>query len=260
MTENVWRTEAAKGWSRPSQSHWRVEQIVCHLSLQVTLFGLIMCLLTVGLTRADYQAGVDAYERGDYHIALQEWQPLAEDGSSKAQFHLGRMYARGNGVPQDDEKAAELYRKAAQQGHGQAQYFLGGMYMAGRGVAQDDEEAAKWYQKAAQQGEAKAQYFLGRMYLNGWGVVQDDEEAVKWYRKAAQQGEASAQFSLGVMYENGEGVPQDYVTAHVWYNLAGAQSDEEARKARDRIAEKMTPAQIAEAQRWAREWKPKSDD
>ncbi len=125
MTENVWRTEAAKGWSRPPQSHWRVEQIVCHPTLQVTLFALIMCLLTVGLTRADYQVGMDAYERGDYHIALQEWQPLAENGNPKAQFHLGRMYARGNGVPQDDEKAAKLYRKFAESSNTIAQFVLG---------------------------------------------------------------------------------------------------------------------------------------
>ena len=68
---------------------------------------------------------------------------------------------------------------------------------------------------------------------------------------------ANAQLYLGWMYENGYGVPQDYVTAHVWYNLAGIQGDEKVREYRDRIAEKMTPAQIAEAQRRAREWKPK---
>jgi len=59
------------------------------------------------------------------------------------------------------------------------------------------------------------------------------------------------------MYYKGEGVPQDYVKAHMWVNLAGAKGDEEAIKARDSIAERMTPAQIAEAQKLAREWKPK---
>ena len=72
-----------------------------------------MCLLTVGLvSRADYQAGVKAYERGDYETALQEWQPLAEEGNPKAQFHLGQMYAKGNGIPKNDEEAAKLYKKA----------------------------------------------------------------------------------------------------------------------------------------------------
>ena len=68
---------------------------------------------------------------------------------------------------------------------------------------------------------------------------------------------AVAQFSLGVMYSKGRGVPQDYVQAHMWVNLAAAQGIEDARELRDILAELMTPAQIAEAQRLAREWKPK---
>ena len=59
------------------------------------------------------------------------------------------------------------------------------------------------------------------------------------------------------MYATGEGVPQDYVAAHMFFNLAGASGNEDARAARDRIAAKMTTAQIAAAQRQAGEWKPK---
>ncbi len=59
------------------------------------------------------------------------------------------------------------------------------------------------------------------------------------------------------MYRKGEGVPKDYVQAHMWYTLAAAQGDKDAGEFRDLLAEKMTPAQIAEAQRLAREWKPK---
>ena len=102
------------------------------------------------------------------------------------------------------------------------------------------------------------------MYNNGQGVVQDYVEAVKWYRKAAEQGGALAQYNLGVSYSTGRGVPQDYVAAHKWANLAAAQSQgdkqEKYSEARDLIAEKMTPQQIAEAQRLAREWKPKTWD
>ncbi len=74
---------------------------------------------------------------------------------------------------------------------------------------------------------------------------------------AAEQGHASAQYYLGLMYGEGQGVPQDYVQAHMWFNLAGAQGDKEAAKARDHVAGLMTPAQLAEAQRLAREWKPR---
>ena len=98
------------------------------------------------------------------------------------------------------------------------------------------------------------------MYYRGEGVPQDYSEAVKWLYHVVPQCHAPAQLYLGWMYENGHGVPQDYITAHIWYNLAGAHGDEKAREYRDRIAKKMTPAQIAEAQRLAREWKPKQKD
>ncbi len=63
------------------------------------------------------------------------------------------------------------------------------------------------------------------------------------------------------MYHNGQGVPQDYVQAHKWYNLAAATSTdkinrEQAVTNRDFMAGKMTPAQVAEAQKLALEWKP----
>ncbi len=78
--------------------------------------------------------------------------------------------------------------------------------------------------------------------------------ALKWYRMAAEQGHAGAQNNLGVMYDKGDGVTQDYVQAHIWYNLAAAQGNELGRENRDIVAKRMTPAQVAEAQRLAREW------
>ena len=95
------------------------------------------------------------------------------------------------------------------------------------------------------------------MYANGQGVPQDYAEALKWYRLAAMQGHGPAQQNLGVMYVLGQGVPQDYVQAHIWFNLAAANGANAAGTYRDRIAPKMTPEQIALAQRLAREWKPK---
>ncbi len=115
----------------------------------------------------------------------------------------------------------------------------------------------------AEQGDAAAQYNLGVMYYGGYGVPQDYAEAVKWYRKAAEQGNAPAQYNLGVMYHTGQGVPQDYVQAHMWYNLvvaslpASGGAREMAAKNRDIVAKRMTPAQIAEAQRLARGWRPR---
>ena len=77
---------------------------------------------------------------------------------------------------------------------------------------------------------------------------------MKWYRLAADQGLDLAQSNLGNMYDNGYGVPQDYIQAHMWFNLAAAQGNESAIGNRDIITGMMTPSQIEEAQRLAREW------
>ena len=98
------------------------------------------------------------------------------------------------------------------------------------------------------------------MYDTGAGVPEDATEAVRWYRLAADQGHARAQLNLGVKYRNGEGTPQDFVEAHMWANLAASQLSGEDRdlavRHRDDLAAQMTPDQIAEAQRRAREWTP----
>ena len=88
------------------------------------------------------------------------------------------------------------------------------------------------------------------MYDYGNGVLQDDAEAVKWYRLAAEQGNAAGQNNLGVLYVQGQGVLQDYVKAHMWGNIAAANGGDSS--LRDLIAEALTSAQIAEAQRLAR--------
>ena len=152
----------------------------------------------------------------------------------------------------------ESIRHAAEQGIARAQLTLGFMYANGEGVPQDAAEAVRWYRLAAEQGHASAQYDLGVTYGTGEGVPQDYTEAVTWYRKAAEQGHADAQFNLGLMYANGEGVPQDNVEAHMWLNLATSRLTGEQRErpvtVRDDLATRMTPADLSEAQRRAREW------
>jgi TPR repeat protein len=152
--------------------------------------------------------------------------------------------------------ALRLYRPLAEQGDAKAQTYLGIMYDAGHGVPQDDAEAVKWWRKAAEQGNALAEMALGRAYRFGLGVQRDDAEAVKWWRKAAEQDDAGALFTLGLNYEVGDGVLQDYLLAYMWMNLAAAHGERGAAISRDKLAAKMTPDQIAEAQRLAREWKP----
>jgi TPR repeat protein len=189
---------------------------------------VLLALLARGAIAGPFEdrtAAEAAYKAGDYATALRLISPLANQGDASAQFNLGLMYENGRGVPQDYA------------------------------------EAAKWFGKAAEQGDASAQFNLSHMYYKGLGVPQDYAKAAEWVHRAADQGDAKAQTLLGYMYVLGQGVPQDYVLAHMWLNLGASLVAETYRRDavmdRDKIASKMTPAQIAEAQKLAHEWKPK---
>jgi TPR repeat protein len=201
-----------------------------------------------------FEDAVDAHARGDYGKALRLIRPLANDGDAAAQFNLGLMYMTGQGVQQDSAAAAIWFQKAAEQGYAFAQSNLGVLYRDGQGVQQDSAAAAIWFRKAADQGDAVAQYLLGDQYAKGAGVSQDFNEAVIWFQKAAEQGHPIAMLNLGVMYAEGRSVPQDYVRAHMWFNLSAAKGEQRAVKVLDMAERRMTPAQIAEAQKLARDW------
>ena len=109
----------------------------------------------------------------------------------------------------------------------------------------------------AEQGDAQAQYDLGFRHRTGQGVPQDFMEMVRWYRLAAEQGNVMALYGLGRSYDNGDGVPQDYVEAHKWFNLSAARGNAFAPSMRDTLP--ITPAQLAEAQKLAREWQAAFD-
>ena len=154
------------------------------LRFPIALVLSLVCLVVPAW--ADFQAGMDARNRGDFAKALREWRPLAEQGDARAQYYLGLLYENGDGVPQDYEKAHE------------------------------------------------------------------------WYEKSAAQGEANAQFYLGLLSAFVRGGPLDLAQAHMWYSLAAGNGHVGATVYRNDLAKQMTPAQIAEAQKRAREWKPKT--
>ena len=145
---------------------------------------------------------------------------MAEAGDPNAQFALGVMCYKGEGVPVNYLKAAKWIRLAAEQGIPDAQGSLAQLHREGKGVPWDDVEAAKWIRLVAEQGIARAQYNLGFLHGKGEGVKQSDTEAAKWYRCAAEQGFTPAQWSLGVLYGRGIGVPQSHYNAYVWLFLA----------------------------------------
>ena len=210
------------------------------------------------------------------------WIRLAADGGlAEAQNDVGMSYQRGLGVQRNDAEAVKWYRRAADQGGLlAAQINLADTYAIGRGVPQNFGEALKWYRIAADQGSPYAENVVGLAYEHGVNVAQDDAEAFRWYRRAANKiydrpGNTwihSPQYNFASMYASGRGTAQDYVKALMWFTLAVAFGDTKppdefgvnllgtskytAMEQRDRLEALMTSAQIAEAERLAREWRP----
>ncbi len=189
------------------------------------LAALTLLLVASALSGGPVEDAQAAYDLGDYAAAMQLCLPLAEKGNAEAQYNVGRMYFKGEGVAQEYAEAKKWWLQAATQGLPIAQYCLGLMYADGQGVAQDYLTAAFWFRGAANQGNVHAQAALGYLYYNGLGLACDYVEAAKWYRKAAEQGVATAQSDLGLMYELGRGVSQDYTEAVKWYRKAAEQGE-----------------------------------
>ncbi len=94
----------------------------------LALIAALCAGFTLGLTApawAGFDEGLAAYQRGDYATAIRELRPLAKQGNAQAQYALGIMYNKGEGVPQDYAAAVKWYRKAAEQGHATAQFMWG---------------------------------------------------------------------------------------------------------------------------------------
>jgi TPR repeat protein len=222
-----------------------------------------------GLAEAQEQLGT-CYESGngvpeDKNEAIKWYRKAAEQGDDTAKLFLGQCYFfiggdyfYGIDTPQDYNEAVKWFRKAADQGNENGQLFLGNCYEDGTGVPEDKSEAIKWYRKAAEQGEGISQCNLAICYDTGNGVPEDKKEAIKWFRKAAEQGFAPAQFNLGIHYVTGNGVIKNDIEAYKWFNLSAAKQGDSSKAAQYRVtlAQTMTPAQIAEAQRLSSEFVP----
>jgi TPR repeat protein len=227
--------------------------------LAAVLTGFTFLLIVVLIARPvyagphDHERANDAYETRDSANKYALEKPLHPDlGRANDAYDIG-----------DYATAYTHYKALAEQGNAIAQFNLGIMYKKGRGVPKDYTKAVGWFRKAADQGDAIAQYQLGKSYLSGHGVLQNFVEAFKWIQGSAELGYAKAQYHTGVMYKSGEGVAENKVLAYMWFSVAASQSnDPENRKAiiaRRAVAENMTPAEIAEAQRLAQEWKRKKE-
>jgi cell division septation protein DedD len=133
---------------------------------------------------ADVKAGVEAWGRGDFARAVQEWRGPAAAGDADAQFNLGQAYKLGRGVPTDQGIAIEWFRKAALQGHPKAEDNYGlALFQEGRKA-----EALPWLEKSVARDEKRAELVLGTMLFNADGVTRDWTRAYALVTRSSQQG------------------------------------------------------------------------
>lgn len=236
----------------------RSKRFRCLRTVVFLFAGLGIC---TGSAVADFNEGLAAYLREDYATALEEFEPLAEQGDPVSQFYMGTLYYEGSGVPKDYSRAVQWWFKSAQQGYSGAENSIGIAYLHGEGVERNEAVAAEWIRKAADGGLAEAQNILANLYLNGTGVQQDDGEAVKWYAKAAAQGCPHSQGYLGYLYIQKRGGPSDHYERTVelikWIKLSAMKGVNSSIRMLDNIEKNPPPPDaMAEANRRVRQWQP----
>jgi TPR repeat protein len=245
---------------------------------------LLITLVDQDNTQAERLLGI-MYIKGlgvpqDYKMGMRWMRVAANKGLAEAENDVALLYQRGWGVDRNDAEAIKWYRRAADHGMVTSQVNLADAYVVGSVVQQNLDEALKWYRIAADQGSPYAENVVGLTYERGFHVAQDEAEAFRYFRRAANKiydrpGNTwihSPQYNFAAMYASGRGTAQDYVKALMWFTLAVSFGDTKppaefgvdllgtskltAPEQRDKLMALMTSAQIAEAEKLAREWQP----
>jgi TPR repeat protein len=183
-----------------------------------------------------FREATRAYYAGDTATALDAFRDAAELGHPTAQWKLGRMYAEGDGVAEDDYTAFQYFSRVVTEhaddlpGSAEAPFVanafveIGGYYLTGisnAGIEPNASRAREIFTYAASYfGDAAAQYQLGRMYLDGVGVEQDPRQAARWFMLAARKGQVEAQAELGRLLASGEGLAVDRAQGLMWLTVA----------------------------------------
>lgn len=140
-----------------------------------------------------------------------------------AQYFLGKLYEKGQHVPQNVAKAIRLYKLSAAQENDFAAYRLGKRYLGGEGVLKDVEQALRWLHFAAEKKNQFAEYALGILYLKGEDIPKDAEKAISFFKRAAKQHNQFAQYRLGKIYLTAEDATKDVETAICYLTSAAEQ-------------------------------------
>lgn len=199
-------------------------------------------LVAVALLGDDFKEAIEHYEQGDYKKAYEIFYLLAKHGDVKAQYNVGLMSIKGEGVAPDPKEALEWYKKAAKQGYGPAEFNIARYYHT---LAENEPKilirAKEWYEKAANNGVVAAQTNLGLLYIHGSeSIPKELDKGIGLLVKAADANDTKAQLNLGIIYGWQEGVVHDKYKAHTYLKQALKNGEAEASGYLDRLCKESS--------------------
>ncbi len=172
-----------------------------------------------------FNLGFSAYKRGQKGEAAEALRYAADKGHPGARWKLGRMYADGDGVPENDLAAFKIFQTIVNDENDDSAASPNAAYVASSVTALADylrtgipdtaveidlPQARQLYFHAASIfGDSQAQYQLGRMLLNGEGGRANPRQAARWLNLAASKGNVRAQALLGHLLFDGEQIAVD---------------------------------------------------
>ncbi len=178
--------------------------------------SLILAIFIISPSLSDeFQLGQKAFQNGNIEKAINHWRPIASKGNSLAQYKLGVLYEKGNGV---DQNSAESFY---------------------------------WWKLAASNGHARSQYHLGILYYQGKGTEKNFDNAASWIKKSAENGDKFAHVTLGLFYLDGHGVNKNLINSYMWLEIASKKGVEIAKQSKVFVKSKMSKSQIKKAEKLA---------
>lgn len=226
---------------------------------------LLFAAVNANFHVAQYRLGMRYYRGRGFEVdddkAFHWFKKAADQGHLAAINSVGLMYLRGHSVQRDYRKAASWFEKAAAYGQSAALYNLGSLYERGWGVSRDLIRALEFYELAAAQKYPRAVQAAFRLRSSKELKAKEQEldgrtaaDTKETLERAARNGDDSAFVQLGKLYENGALGDGDDVEAYKWYSLAAAAGNDRGRVNRDFVGTRMTPEQVAAAEKRVADW------
>ena len=207
-----------------------MSRVICNSVAFMRILAALISIFASGNVRGDTQAGIAAYNKGDFDTAKREFAAAAEAKDPAGQHLLASLYYQGHGVEKNLVRAVELFEEAAKKGYAPSLHNLGLMHSKGDGVARDMKKAVYYYTEAGKKGDLPSAYQLGQLYRKGEEVGQDFVKAAAYYKFAAERGHVSAANEYGLLFAQGQGVEVNYVEAYGWISYAARDGDGQSSK------------------------------